>query len=292
MTDIQKNIVLQMLENIEYYENYSLSNLNRYKTGGNAPFVVFPSNAQDVTRLVNCLIENNINYYVLGLGSNVLISDKGYDGVIIATKRLNQIKIKGNLLIAQSGAKLIDVINEATLNSLGGLEFAVGIPASVGGSVAMNSGCYNKSIAERVSYVVTNKGIYNNQNCEFEYRKSRFLNNEVILEVCFSLIPDELDNIEEKINQYKAFRKNPKGRNCGSIFKNDGFFAGKIIDECNLKGYSVGNASISTEHANFIIAKENCTSSDVYNLIKEVKAKVYKEKQIELQEEVVYLGEF
>jgi UDP-N-acetylmuramate dehydrogenase len=106
------------------------------------------------------------------------------------------------------------------------------------------------------------------------------------------MIPDELDNIEEKLNQYKSFRKNPKGRNCGSIFKNDGFFAGKIIDECNLKGYSVGQATISTEHANFIIAKENCTSSDIYNLIKNVKEKVYKEKQIELQEEVVYLGEF
>ena len=292
MTITEKNLVLQMLDNIEYYENYSLKNLNRYKTGGNAPFVVFPNNVNDLKKLVNLLIENNINYFVLGLGSNVLISDNGFDGVIIVTKRLNKINIKSNLLICESGAKLIDAINEATLNSLGGLEFAVGIPASVGGSVAMNSGCYNKTIADRVSYVVTNKGTYNKQNCQFGYRKSRFLNNEVILEVCFSLIPDELDNIEEKLNQYKAFRKNPKGRNCGSVFKNDGFFAGKIIDECNLKGYSVGNASISNEHANFIIAKDNCSSSDIYNLIKLIKEKVYKEKQIELHEEIVYLGDF
>lgn len=292
MTITEKNLVLQMLDNIEYYENYSLKNLNRYKTGGNAPIVVFPNNVNDLKKLVNLLIENNINYFVLGLGSNVLISDNGFDGVIIVTKRLNKINIKSNLLICESGAKLIDAINEATLNSLGGLEFAVGIPASVGGSVAMNSGCYNKTIADRVSYVVTNKGTYNKQNCQFGYRKSRFLNNEVILEVCFSLIPDELDNIEEKLNQYKAFRKNPKGRNCGSVFKNDGFFAGKIIDECNLKGYSVGNASISNEHANFIIAKDNCSSSDIYNLIKLIKEKVYKEKQIELHEEIVYLGDF
>ncbi len=292
MTITEKNLVLQMLDNIEYYENYSLKNLNRYKTGGNAPFVVFPNNVNDLKKLVNLLIENNINYFVLGLGSNVLISDNGFDGVIIVTKRLNKINIKSNLLICESGAKLIDAINEATLNSLGGLEFAIGIPSSVGGSVAMNSGCYNKTIADRVSYVVTNKGTYNKQNCQFSYRKSRFLNNEVILEVCFSLIPDELDNIEEKLNQYKTFRKNPKGRNCGSVFKNDGFFAGKIIDECNLKGYSVGNASISNEHANFIIAKDNCSSSDIYNLIKYVKEKVYKEKQIELHEEIVYLGEF
>ncbi len=292
MTNTEQNLVLQMLENIEYYENYSLKSLNRYKTGGNATFVAFPNSVNELKNLVNLLIENNINYYVLGLGSNVLISDNGFDGVIIITKRLNKINIKGNLLICESGAKLIDAINEATLNSLGGLEFAVGIPASVGGSVAMNSGCYNKTVADRVSYVVTNKGTYNKQNCQFSYRKSRFLHNEVILEVCFSLIPDELDNIEEKINQYKAFRKNPKGRNCGSVFKNDGFFAGKIIDECNLKGYSVGNASISTEHANFILAKDNCTSSEIYNLIKYVKEKVYKEKQIELHEEIVYLGEF
>ncbi len=292
MTDIQKNAVLQRFENVEYYENYSLKNLNRYKTGGNATFVVYPKEKSKLKSIVDFLIENNINYYVLGLGSNVLISDKGFDGVIIVTKYLNKINIKGNLLICESGAKLIDVINESTLNSLSGLEFACGIPASVGGAVAMNSGCYNKSVSERVSYVVTNKGIYNKYNCQFAYRQSRFLNSEVILEVCFSLMPDELDNIEQRILEYKSFRKNPKGRNCGSIFKNDGFFAGKIIDECNLKGYSVGSASISLEHANFIIAKENCTSSDIYNLIKHVKEIVYKEKQIYLQEEVIYLGEF
>lgn len=292
MTITQKNIVLQMLKNFEYYENYSLKSLNRYRTGGNATFVVFPKSTKDLKVLVNSLVENEINYYVLGLGSNVLISDKGFDGVVIVTKYLNKIDVKGNLIIAESGAKLIDVINESLLNSLSGLEFAVGIPASVGGSIAMNSGCYNKTISERVSYVVTNKGVYSRQNCQFAYRKSRFLNSEVILEVCFTMMPDELDNIEEKLNQYKSFRKNPKGRNCGSIFKNDGFFAGKIIDECNLKGYSVGQASISIEHANFIIAKDNCTSCDIYNLIKDVKEKVYKEKQIELQEEVVYLGEF
>ena len=292
MTIVQKNLVLQMLDNIEYYENYSLKCLNRYKTGGNAPFVVFPSDIEQLKKLVNLLIENNINYCVLGLGSNILISDNGYDGVVIVTKKLNKINLKGNLLICESGAKLIDAVNEATLNSLGGLEFAVGIPASVGGAVAMNSGCYNKSISDRISYVVTNKGTYNKQDCQFSYRNSRFLHSEVILSVCFLLIPDELDNIEEKISQYKGFRKNPKGRNCGSVFKNDGYFAGKIIDECNLKGYSIGNASISTEHANFIIAKDNCTSSDIYNLIKFVKEKVYKEKQIELHEEIVYLGEF
>ncbi len=292
MTNCQKSKVLEILNGEDFYENYSLKSLNRYGTGGDASFVVFPKSVEKLKDIVIKLSDFEIAYFILGEGSNTLVSDKGFDGVIIVTKNLNKITLKGNLLIAECGAKIANVIKESTYNSLSGLEFAVGIPASVGGLVAMNGGCYNKSVSERVSYVITEKGVYSKNDCQFQYRSSRFLNGETILSVCFSLIPDEFENIEERIALYKSARKNPKGRSIGSIFRNDGFFAGKVIDEVGLKGFKVGGAYVSLEHANFIIASNLATSSDIYNLISKVKEKVYKEKQITLLEEIIYLGDF
>ncbi len=283
---------IKLLDKTEYYENYSTKNLTKYKLGGIAKLVVFPSNADDLKNFVLYLEQNSINYFILGQGSNILISDKGYDGVILCTKKLNNITIKGDLVIVECGAKISQVISECMLNSLSGLEFAIGIPASVGGLVALNGGCYNKSIGDKVCYVVTEKSVYNKANCGFGYRTSRFLNTETILSVCFRLTPEELDNIEEKLQLYKGFRKNPKGRSCGSVFRNDTYYAGKVIDEVGLKGYQIGGAKVSEEHANFIIASDNATSSDVYNLIKYIKEKVKSERQIELCEELLYLGEF
>ena len=192
-------------------------------------------------------------------------------GVVISTLNVNKTDIKGNLYTAECGAKLSDIILDMKNNCLGGLEFAYSIPATVGGAVSMNAGCFNKDISEYVCYVITNKGTYNASECNFGYRTSRFLNSEVILKVCFSLVPCDEDIISDKIKMYKSFRKNPKGRNCGSVFKNDGFFAGKVIDEVGLKGFKVNGAKISNEHANFIIAEENCTSKDIYTLIHKIK---------------------
>ena len=157
----------------------------------------------------------------------------------------------------------------------------------------MNAGCYGKSVGDLVCYVITEKGIVSKNDCDFGYRTSRFLSEkEAILKVCFSLKPSEIDVIEEKLASYKLFRKNPKGRSCGSVFRNDGFYAGKIIDECGLKGLSLGGAKVSNEHANFIIAGNKCTSQDIYKLIQTVKEKVYEKRGIKLVEELVYLGEF
>ncbi len=279
------------LEGLTVYYDYSLKSLNRYGTGGNASAVVFPINSDELQFIVKTL-KGKYPYYVIGGGSNLLVSDKGFDGVVISTKKINRIDIKSNLLTAECGARLSDVINEMKINCFSGLEFAIGIPATVGGAVSMNAGCYGKSISEVVKYVVSENGVYTNHECEFDYRTSRFLKGETILKVCFSLEPTEEDIIEEKILSYKSFRKNPKGKSCGSIFRNDGYFAGKIIDETGLKGYKIGGAKISNEHANFIIAEEGCTSQDIYNLIKYVKERVQAKKQIELSEEIVYLGEF
>ena len=274
---------------IEYGVN--LSKFSKYGTGGVGFAVVYPNSVEELKNIVNAL-ENNVDYFVVGNGSNLLISDKGYSGVIIRTSKLNKITFKSNFLIAECGAMLSKVISEMKNNSFGGLEFAIGIPATVGGAVAMNAGCFNNSVSNSIKYVVTNKGVYNKENCQFSYRNSRFLKGETILKVCFECQIVEPDLLEEKINSYRSFRKNPKGKNCGSIFKNDGYFAGKVIDECGLKGYRVGGARISFEHANFIVADDSATSYDIYSLIKSVKEKVLMKKGITLQEELIHLGEF
>lgn len=285
------NDLLKNLYQVEIKYDVSLKNYCRYNTGGNAAAMVFPKTVNELKAVVTEL-KGAVPYFVLGGGSNVLISDNGFDGVVISTLKISDIKLNGNLCVAGAGAKLSDIIKTATLNSLGGLEFAIGIPATAGGAVAMNAGCYNKCVSDVILYVVTENGVYKKSECGFGYRTSKFLGKETILEVCFSLFPQEYEEIEEKINVYKNYRKNPKGRSIGSVFKNDGFFAGKVIDEVGLKGFKIGGAKISNEHANFIIAENGTKSKEIYDLIKFVKKKVFEEKNLTLTEELVYLGEF
>ncbi len=283
--------LLDKLKNIEYKVDYPLKGLNRYGTGGNAKVVVFPKNVQELS-LVLKEVKGKYPYYVIGGGTNLLISDLGFDGVVISTLQVKSKSLKSNLFLVDCGARLQDVIIEMKNNCFGGLEFAIGIPATVGGAVAMNAGCFGKSVSEVVKYVIADSGVYSNSECCFGYRTSRFLNGDTILSVCFSLEPTEEDIIEDRIKNYKSFRKNPKGKNCGSVFKNEGYFAGKVIDEVGLKGFRIDGAKVSTEHANFIVADTNCTSQNIYDLIKTIKDRVYLKKQISLVEELVYLGEF
>ncbi len=284
--------ILQKLEGITVYKDKNVGLLTGYKTGGNADLLIYPKTSQQLITALEA-IKGICPYFVLGGGNNVLISDDGFRGAVIHTKFLNNREIKGNLYLAECGVKMQTVLEDMSLNSLGGLEFAVGIPSTVGGAVCMNAGCYSKSVGDAVCYVVTESGIISKDKCDFGYRFSRFLKGEeTIVKVCFSLKPSEPDVIEEKLATYKSFRKNPKGKSCGSVFRNDGVYAGKVIDECGLKGLEVGGAKVSLEHANFIIANSKATSSDIYKLIAKIKEKVYEKRGIKLVEEIVYLGEF
>ncbi len=284
--------VIPLLDKIEFELNYPLGKHTRYKTGGNCDIAVFPKSEEEFLKAVSILREF-CPLETVGAGTNLLVSDKGFKGAVIFTDFMTKTRQSGNLYIAESGVKLSTVIKDLALNSLGGLEFAVGIPASVGGAVCMNAGCYGKSVGDLVRYVVAEDGTFSKNDCRFGYRTSRFLTEKkAIIKVCFSLNPIETDELEEKIKNYQNIRRNPKGRNCGSVFKNEGYFAGKIIDECGLKGFSVGGARVSSEHANFIIAETNATSQDIYRLINLIKDEVYKKKQIRLNEELSYVGEF
>ena len=167
--------------------NFSLKTLNSYGTGGSAKLAIFPRSTEELLVALN-LVKGAYNYVVLGGGSNVLISDKGFDGVVISTKNVNKITVKSNLLTADYGVKISSVIKEMSDNCFSGLEFLVGVPATVGGAVAMNAGCYNKCISDAVKFVTTEVKTYSKSECEFAYRHSRFLNGETILKVCFLYI--------------------------------------------------------------------------------------------------------
>ena len=284
--------IVKNLENVTVIKDKNVGELTRYKTGGKADLYILPNNQEEFLRALS-VTSGICPRFILGGGNNLLISDKGFRGAIIHTKNLTNKEIKGNLYIADCGVKLSSVIEDMSLNSLSGLEFAVGIPATVGGAVSMNAGCYGKSVGDLVCYVITQNGIVSKNDCQFGYRCSRFSSGEdAVSKVCFSLKPSEPDVIDEKLNVYRSFRRNPKGKSCGSVFKNDGYYAGKIIDECGLKGFQIGGARVSSEHANFIIAEDGATSQDIYKVINHIKEKVYEKRGIKLVEEIVYLGEF
>lgn len=317
---------------IEYVRNADLSKLCSYGTGGRASVAVFPANSKQLI----CALESDLPYEVIGNGTNVLFSDRGYDGAIIVTSKMRGIECSGLSIVAECGTSLKTLRETAAMNSLGGLEFTEGIPATVGGAVCMNAGCFSKSVGDYVSYVVTGDGVISGAACEFGYRSSIFaqdggngqnggqagggqdcadeqvggnaenggndlsdrnLNDrkkKVIVSVCFILKPGEPDIIEGKRERFKKLRKNaqPHGKSCGSVFLNDGYFAGKVIDVAGLKGYSIGGARVSEKHANFILASDTAKSADVYSLIKYVKKRVYETQGIALKEEIRYIGQF
>ena len=280
---------------IQYNEDYSLKEKNTYKTGGKAKFITFPDTAEKTKILIEKLRELGQNYYVIGAGSNLLVSDSGFDGVVISTEKIKGISVNGKIVTCGAGEKLSEFLKVAHLNSLGGVEFLNGIPASVGGAVAMNAGCFGKNMGDYVSYVVSANGIYNANDCKFGYRTSRFKNGgDCIITVCFNLENVEYDQSESKMAYFLKLRKGkqPKGRSCGSVFKNDGYLAGKVIESCNLKGFRIGDARVSEKHANFILAGENAKSDDISRLIKHIKKTVQDKCGILLQEELEYLGDF
>lgn len=276
---------------IEYRINEPLSKYGTYATGGNCAVMVFPKNHAQLVSVTSF----DLPIVAVGNGSNVLFSDYGFEGVVVNAKLMNKLRFSTSIITAECGVLLSTLRENAELNCLGGLEFTEGIPATVGGAVCMNAGCFSKSISEYVSYVVTNKGVYNNENCEFSYRSSRFDKNqgEIISSVGFVLKPSEIDLIESKKERFKKLRKSsqPHGKSCGSVFLNDGYFAGKIIDQAGLKGFSIGGATVSQKHANFIINKGN-KSSDIYKLIQLIKEQVFTTQKIKLKEELRFIGKF
>ncbi len=297
--EYQNEIKCLTLGNVKF--NEPLFSHTTAGVGGKAKYFIQVTGLKMLNEIIEFFKRKKIKYYILGAGSNLLVSDNGFDGAIISLKNVNSITLDGQTSIkVMAGAKGQKLVDFCVAHNLTGLEFLTMIPASVGGMVCMNCGAFNGCIADKVVYVETlEKGKikrYSKADCGFEYRSSRFLRQKkIITGVKFSLDKVDAETINLNLKNYRERRQAsfPKGKSFGSVFLNPkGYSCGQIIDSLNLKGTRVGGARVSNEHANFIVNDNNATAQDIYELILKIKEEVYKKTSITLREEVIYLGKF
>lgn len=275
-------------------KDISLSTLTTYKTGGIAKLVVYPNNINNLKQMLKLIHKYNIKYFILGKGSNTLFSDKEFNGVIIKLDKLNNFKIKQTEIYVESGMILSKLVQASVKNELTGLEFAIGIPGTIGGAIYMNAGAYGNNMSNIVkSVIVLNEKFQIKEipleKLKFDYRYSIFQDNKNLICVAanIKLEHGNHDEIASKIKENLLKRKNSQPLeypSAGSVFRNpEGNYAGKIIEELDLKGKNIGGAEISTKHANFIINKNNASSSDILKLIKLVQKEVKDKYKIDLK---------
>lgn len=274
-----------------------------FRVGGNADYFVMPQSAEEVKNIVALCKEADMPYYILGNGSNLLVGDKGYRGVIIQIyKEMNHIRIDGDKVIAQAGA-LLSRVGTATLEAeLTGFEFAAGIPGTVGGAVVMNAGAYGGEMKDIIASatVLTQDGdiiAINKEDLELGYRTSVIAKKGyVVLEAEYQLQKGDKEAIRARMDELKAQRvtKQPlEYPSAGSTFKRpEGYFAGKLIQDAGLRGFQVGGAEVSEKHCGFVINKDQATAADIQELMRQVSDKVMQEFGVKLEPEVKTLGEF
>lgn len=277
-------------------ENAPLKEYTSYKVGGNAKLMIFPENIDKLIKLIGLIKYYELKFMVLGFGSNCLFSDKEYDGVIIKLDCLNNIEYKRNKVIAGAGASLMKVALSSSRKGLSGLEFATGIPGSVGGAVYMNAGAYKSDMGYVVSSIKVLTPKYRvitmvNKELDFHYRTS-FLKKHpeyICLEATIKLKPGNKDEIMELVNERKTRRIESQPLeypSAGSVFRNpEGMFAGKLIEDLGYKGLIKGGAQISSKHANFIINYDNAKAKDIKELIDFIKSEVKEKYDVELKVE-------
>lgn len=276
-------------------EHVSLKNLNTYRIDGKTKLLVSPNSVSDLVSVLNVLKENNQKYFILGGGSNIVLNDREYDGAVIRLNKLNGVEIHPelNMAYAEAGAMLPKLANESIEKGLTGLEFAAGIPGTIGGSIYGNAGAYNACIMDYVSSVtVLDENLevktIEHENIEYSYRTSMFKETKkyIILGAKFFLKEGEKQSSLDIIADRRRRRVESQPLeypSAGSVFRNpEGDFAGRLIESCELKGFNIGGAEVSEKHANFIINKNNATGSDVYKLIKHVHQTVLDKTKVDL----------
>lgn len=294
--DIISNIVPK--ENIKTKEE--LKKHTTFRIGGYADFFVSPGSEEEAALLIKTLNENSIKYYVLGNGSNVLAPDDGYKGVIIYIgEKLSKIEINNNEIDVEAGALLSKTAKEAYKSSLTGMEFAAGIPGSVGGAVVMNAGAYGGEIKDIIvsARVCDNKGnilSLTKEELDLSYRHSVIEEKAYTVLSCkFLLTKGKQEEIKEQMDELSRKRREKQPLeypSAGSTFKRpEGYFAGKLIEDAGLKGYTVGGAQVSAKHSGFVINTGNATADDVKQLIKNVSEEVYRQFGVCIEPEVKIL---
>jgi UDP-N-acetylmuramate dehydrogenase len=289
--------------------DFSLARYTTYRLGGPAALYVEPASAQDLELLGGALRGDDEAggrppLLILGRGSNLVISDKGFDGVVLRMAGgFAWLRSSGPAgVVAGSSSTLPQLANWAARRSLSGMEFAISIPGSVGGAVRMNAGAHGSEIAERLTSVT----VFDLDKLElrrpetsslgFSYRRSSLTEDDLVIDASFELEPGDATEIRDRMEQYRQHRSSTQpgaAQNAGSVFKNPpGRSAGKLVEAAGLKGFRVGGATVSELHANFMMAGEGATAQDVYDLVQTVRRKVLESSGVELEPEVRFVGSF
>ena len=285
------------------YRDEPMHKHTTFRVGGNADYFVVPRTWKEIQKVIAFCQKKNIPYYILGNGSNLLVSDSGYHGVIIQIyKEMNAIEIVENIMRVEAGALLSKVGSAALEAGLTGFEFAAGIPGTIGGAVVMNAGAYGgemKDILLNVTVLTPEGDIKRLQKDELElgYRTSVIqTKNYIVLDAELGLEYGEKEVIRSKMNDLKTQRitKQPlEYPSAGSTFKRpEGYFAGKLIQDAGLRGFQVGGAQVSEKHCGFVINKDHATAADIVELMNKVAEKVREDFGVQLEPEVKRLGEF
>lgn len=282
-------------------ENEALSNYTYTETGGPADILFFPSSIEEVQAVVNWTLAQDLEMTILGNASNLIVRDGGIRGVTIILTELKQMTIKDEQITVEAGAAIIDLSESAYEQGLTGLEFACGIPGSVGGAVYMNAGAYGGEVKDVIETVtlLSREGeikVLSNDEMNFSYRKSILQETQdIVLSITVQLSKGDKEKIREKMAELTFLRtsKQPlEYPSCGSVFKRpEGHYTGKLIQDAGLQGLIWGGAQVSTKHAGFIVNIADATASDYIELIKHIQAVILKETGVKLEREVHIIGE-
>jgi UDP-N-acetylmuramate dehydrogenase len=287
-------------KNIKTNEN--MRNHTTLKIGGEATILIEPKSELEIKHIVEVAKNNNIKVYTIGRGSNILIDDNGLDGIVIKlSNKFSSVALHGEIMIARAGVSLASIAKVAMRNSLSGLEFASGIPGTLGGAIMMNAGAYGGEMKNIVEWVTILKedGTVKELSCEdmqFSYRDSILSKNPnwIVLSAKLNLKKSTQNEILKEMltrNEKRVISQPLDKHNCGSTFKRpEGYFAGELIENCGLKGFSHNGVSVSEKHAGFIVNEGNSTAEDMLHVINIVKKSVKDKFGVTLEEEVKYLN--
>lgn len=296
-----KDLFVKIYDESQIQLDAKMSEHIYFKVGGPVDILLTPNTVEQLKESIVICKENNIPFYIIGNGSNILVKDGGIRGVVIKVSELNKIERFGNKIKAGTGALLKDVCTEATKASLAGFQFACGIPGSVGGAVYMNAGAYDGEISFVIesAEVIDDKQeikVLSKEELNLGYRQSVIMQKGyVVLSATFALTPGNHEKIQSRVDELTKRREERQPLeypSAGSTFKRpEGYFAGKLIEDAGLKGYTVGGACVSEKHAGFVINKNNGTAKDVLGVIHHVQEEVKRQFGVELHPEVRILGE-
>lgn len=286
---------------ISYKTQVPMCQYTTFKTGGPVDLLIEPASIAQIKQAISHLKEDGIPFLVLGGCANVLISDEGIDGaIVLLNKAFADISVQGNLLTAEAGARLSALVSEAHKHGLTGLEFAAGIPGTVGGGVYMNAGAYDGELSEFIHAVTSldaegNLHQYNRKELPFAYRKSPFMENDhIILSCTFALQPGDVEAAKayaKELNARRRLKQPLELPSAGSTFKRPtGNYAGVLIEQCKLKGFRIGGAMVSKKHAGFIVNFDHATTADILAVIAHVEATVKEQTGVTLEREVRVIG--